>query len=399
MAKNYLSLERLREYDALIKAKMAADDAAALESANKHTDEEIAKLTNTETGILAQAKSFAATEDAKVQGAVDTLETYVGTIPTTATATDIVGYINEKTAGIATEGAMNELDSRVGVVEGDVATIKGDYLKGSDKTELSNAITLKADQTALDKEVEDREAAVSGLQTQINTIMNNPDAENAINSINEFTQYVTDHATIADGFRTDINKNKDDIAAMDTAYKAADTAIKGRLDVLEAIDHEAYVAADTALKNELNVEIAKKATNADLEAMGTRVGNLETASATHALKTEVEAVSSALTEYSDAHKNDYTNAKIDELIKVNTDAIAALNGTYATDAELETAISGEVTRANNTYAAKATTLAGYGIGDAYTTTQADAAISEAITQYDATWEEVDASAITALFAK
>ena len=42
--------------------------------------------------------------------------------------------------------------------------------------------------------------------------MNNPDAEGAINSINEFTKYVEEHGTIADGFRTDIEKNKKDIA-------------------------------------------------------------------------------------------------------------------------------------------------------------------------------------------
>ena len=56
-------------------------------------------------------------------------------------------------------------------------------------------------------------ADAEALQNQINTIMNNPDAEGAINSINEFTAYVAEHGTIADGMRTDINKNKDDIAA------------------------------------------------------------------------------------------------------------------------------------------------------------------------------------------
>lgn len=45
----------------------------------------------------------------------------------------------------------------------------------------------------------------SGLQTQLNTIMNNPDTEGVINSINEFTQYITEHGEIAEGFRTDID--------------------------------------------------------------------------------------------------------------------------------------------------------------------------------------------------
>jgi hypothetical protein len=96
--------------------------------------------------------------------------------------------------------------------------------------------------------------------------MNNPDAEGAINSINEFTAYVAEHGTIADGMRTDINKNRDDIAAEVKRAGEAESALSGRLDTLEAINHEAYVAADTALKNELNAEIAKKANAADVAA-------------------------------------------------------------------------------------------------------------------------------------
>lgn len=86
----------------------------------------------------------------------------------------------------------------------DVDGIKADYLKASDKTEIEGKITSEENRA---KGVEE------SLQTQINTIMNNPDAEGAINSINEFTQYVKDHGTIADGFRSDIDQNKADIAA------------------------------------------------------------------------------------------------------------------------------------------------------------------------------------------
>lgn len=152
-----------------------------------------------------------------------------------------------------------ELQGNIDGVAEDVATIAGDYLKASDKAELQGNIDAKADQSSLDAEIERATQAEAGLQTQINTIMNNPDAEGAINSINEFVKYVEDHGTIADGFRTDIDKNKGDIADMDAAYKAADVALSGRLDVLEAIDHDAYIAADTALKTELNGEITKKA--------------------------------------------------------------------------------------------------------------------------------------------
>ena len=385
--KKYISLDKLSVYDEKLKKYLADADTAALKSAKDYTDESFglanenaASLANT---ALADAKTYADGKDAAIQAAhkagtdaaaaagvadgkavaaqneVDALETYVGTF-THDTAKSVVEYINAKTDGIATSGNLEALGARVTSVEGDVSTIKGDYLKGTDKTELEGKITavetavateksraegiegglrtdintvmgdylkgedktelqgnidevagnvatiagdyLKAaDKTELqgkidakvaktdyDAKMEEIDGDIDGLQTQINTIMSNPDAEGAINSINEFTQYVTEHGTIAEGMRTDINKNRDDIAAeakrageaegvlsgrLDVleaidhdAYKAADEVLAGRIGTLEAIDHDAYKAADTALKNELNGEIAKKADTTALEA-------------------------------------------------------------------------------------------------------------------------------------
>lgn len=262
----------------------------------------LAEETRAKKAEEANAKAAAAADlkAANAQTYAETVNTRVGALPTDAGVDTVVAYIEKRTAGIATDANLKALKAtveghgtKIGTLEGDVATIKGDYLKAADKTALEgsiegvsgrvttiendylkaadktalqNAIDLKADQTALEAEVSEREAAIDVLQGQIDTIMSNPDAEGAINSINEFTQYIQEHGTIADGFRTDINKNKDDIAALDTAYKAADTAIKERLDVLEAIDHDAYKAADTALENKLNAEIAKKAVAADVTA-------------------------------------------------------------------------------------------------------------------------------------
>ena len=318
--------------------------------------------------------------------AIEAVEGYVGTF-THATAKTVVEYINAKTDGIATSGNLEALGTRVTAVEGDVATIKGDYLKAADianfetkdnvkkvaddlsayvelndaalaaetkartdadagfetriaalegnfgdgegtveaqiaaavkteedarkeavkgvqdevdavegrmdaaegkitaletesakhaiKTEVEGALALKADKSVVDAmytndqidaailvETNRAKGVEESLQTQINTIMSNPDAEGAINSINEFTQYVKDHGTIADGMRTDINKNKEDIATNAKAVSdettradAAEKVLAGRLDTLEAIDHEAYVGADASLKAELQKEI------------------------------------------------------------------------------------------------------------------------------------------------
>jgi hypothetical protein len=183
---------------------------------------------------------------------------------------DLAAYIESNDAAVADRYTKAEAD-------GKFALIADAY----DDEEVRGLISDNADAIAAE---ESRAKGVEeSLQTQINTIMNNPDAEGAINSINEFTQYVKDHGTIAEGMRTDINKNKEDIAANAKAiedqatadaakYETKDdataklgeaktyadglnTAMDTRVKVLEGIDHDAYIAADSALKTELQGEI------------------------------------------------------------------------------------------------------------------------------------------------
>ena len=129
------------------------------------------------------------------------------------------------------------------------------------------------------------DADVEGLQTQINTIMNNPDAEGAINSINEFTAYVAEHGTIADGMRTDINKNKEDIAAEVTRATGVESGLDTRLQAVEAaVGESGSVAGDIAdalaeAKGYTDTEVKELAdgavaTNAaDISALETKVGD------------------------------------------------------------------------------------------------------------------------------
>ena len=86
--------------------------------------------------------------------------------------------------------------------------------------------------------------------------MSNPDAEGAINSINEFTQWVEEHGSIANGMRTDINQNASDIAEEILRAKAAEEAVQGEVDALEGV-------------------VATKAAQADLETLEGRVDTAE----------------------------------------------------------------------------------------------------------------------------
>lgn len=465
--KKYVSLENLNKYDELLKAKMATDDASILaqakqycddkddqfeaagsaataeSNAKSYTDTEVAKANSAASAAQStadEAKAAAATADGKAVAAqedVDNLATYVGTIPGTSAADTVIAYIQERTENIASSDSLENLASRVTDVESALDTIENDYLVEADKTELQGKIDAKVAQSDYDAKIEEIGGDIDGLQTQINTIMSNPDAEGAINSINEFTQYVADHGTIADGFRNDINKNKDDIAAEVKRAGEAETALAGRLDVLEDIDHDAYVAADTALKNELTTEIGKKA---DASALTSAVETLEgkdtelsgKISALEAKFGEGEgSVGSLIADAMDAEevrvdgllankvdkvegKGLSTNDLTDEL-KGQYDAAYAhsqvahapsnaqenliesvkVNGTALTITDKAVDISVPVDNAELANGAgylvasdiankadKGTTLADYGIADAYTSAQTDEAIANAMAQFE-----------------
>ena len=239
----------------------------------------------------------------------------------------------------------------------DVNAIAADYLKAADKTELEGKITAEENRA---KGVEEN------LQTQINTIMNNPDAEGAINSINEFTQYVKDHGTIADGFRTDIDKNKEDIAANakaieDEASRAdeAEKDLAGRLDVLEAIDHDAYKAADTDLHTTISKEIdddvaaaiAAEVTRSDAKAKeladaAQSAADAKAAELDAALKTELQGeIDADVKVVSDALEGYKTSNDAAVALKANAADVYAKSETF-TKEEVAAAIAAAVTEAH-----------------------------------------------------
>ena len=226
-------------------AKAIADAILALDLANTYDAKGAAAQ------ALADAKEYADGKDTAIaeakqagtdaQSAVDTLAGKVGEV---AEGKTVVEMIADAQAAATYDDTQVKADIKANADA--IDAIEADYLKAADK---------------------------EALQTQINTIMNNPDAEGAINSINEFTQYVEEHGTVAEGFRADIDKNKEDIGANAAAVAAEATratgveeALAGRLDALEAIDSDAYIEADETVLSDANSYTDQKDT-----AMGERV--------------------------------------------------------------------------------------------------------------------------------
>lgn len=228
-------------------------------------------------GVADAATAQAAAD--KAQGEVDALE---GVVSEYKTANDAAVEAAQKAADDAAELAaskatMNEVNDAIAnaghavqsEVDQAIADLDAAYKKadGDLKTELEGKIDEKVSQTAYDTKIgelvaederlaglvsdnadaiaaekERAEAAEAGLQTQINTIMNNPDTEGVINSINEFTQYIADHGEIAEGFRTDIDANtkaiSDHEAIAAQTYEIKDDAAQKLVDAKAYTDEQ-----------------------------------------------------------------------------------------------------------------------------------------------------------------
>ena len=293
-----------------------------------------------------EAQSYANT-------AAKAVDDKLGFIPDETNAT-LKAYVDKKTEGIATEGAMTALAGRVTAIE-------DDYLKGEDKTELTNAINLKANQTALQEEIDrakGEEARIEGLVTaeasradteekrivglvtaetnrataaeealdgrldQVETFFQTAEGEQldkALDTLVEIQTYIKSEGAAADEMVKDIAANKTAIDAIKADYlKAADktelsnaingvegrvTTAEGEIDALQAkftgngdgtvakMISDAVAAEATLRETGVNeAKTAASAANTKAQNAQDEVDALETVVAGKAAQTDLEAL-------------------------------------------------------------------------------------------------------------
>ena len=111
---------------------------------------------------LIDAEAEAAREaEEELQTAIDELGAHVGELPEGTTATSVIDYVNIKTAGIATDAALEELNNQVSGLQTTVQGIEADYLTSEDKTELSGLVTTEKERAM---------GVEEGLRTDVDTI-------------------------------------------------------------------------------------------------------------------------------------------------------------------------------------------------------------------------------------
>lgn len=171
--KKYVSLDKLSLYDEKIKKFLADADAAVLAESKSFAEglgsnyEQAGTVATAQAALQKNIDAVQANVDTvsaanvATQKEVDALETLVGTLPEGTAATSVVDYVNVKTAGIATDAALGELNNQVSGLQTVVNGISADYLKSADKQELVDAIA--AEETRA-KGVE------SGLETRLKAV-------------------------------------------------------------------------------------------------------------------------------------------------------------------------------------------------------------------------------------
>jgi hypothetical protein len=268
--------------DTAIKADIAkkADAETMTTELGKKVDkvEGYSLVADTEIARLADVDNY---NDAEVRGligdnaqAIEDLEGYVGTF-THATAKTVVEYINAKTDGIATSGNLEALAGRVTAVEGDVSTIKGDYLKAADIADFETKENVKKVADDLAAYVESNDAALAA-ETKART-----DADA--------------------GFETRI-------AALEGNFGDGEGTVEAQIEAAVAAEKQRAEGIEGGLRTDVNAVAGR------MDTAEGKITALETESAKHAIKTEVEG---ALALKADKSVVDamYTNTQIDTAVQ------------------------------------------------------------------------------------
>ena len=343
-----------------------------------------AKASNVYDWATAKDKpTYAATE---ITGMEDYISTYVNEQMGISVDTDtqyklvkIDDYNYKLQAKGKTDAAWVDVADSVIVIPNDTASIEAlEALVGDTAvaTQISTAVTTESNRAKqIEADLELRLKAVEddyltstdkeALQTQINTIINNPDTENVINSINEFTQYIADHGTVAEGFRTDIDANTKAIGDEESRAKGVESGLQN---AINAINNETtgilsqakeYAdSKDTAISNAqttaTNAQTAAANAQSDVDAVEGRMDTAE--AAIDALETLVGDTAVA-TQISNAIKDlsigDYAKA-------ADLEAAVIQHGTDKT--ALETAIAKKANSADLANVAKSGLMEDLSIG-------------------------------------
>lgn len=416
--KKYIDLTGLIHYDEKIKAVIDSKDAAALKSAKDYADSlagnydaagtaetKVQELANgqvkTNTAAISKLNGDAKTEgsvakavadaqagletkisaaDAKAaaaQTAADNLKTYVGTIPEGATSTDVVSYVNEKTAGIATDASLSALTKRVGTAEGKITAAEGNITNLSGRADAveGKVTTLigedagKSARTIANEELtkqlipENAKDSLNTLQEIAAWIQNHPDDASAMNAaisalktkvgdIPEGATATTIVAYINELVDAEKTRATGVEGGLDTRVKAVeaklgdgDGSVAKQIEAAVKVETDARVAADGALDGKITTaQGAADKAQGDVDALKDVVASKAAASDVTALTTRVTTAEKDVDDLQAAIAADgKVTVAIADAKKAGTDAQATADKNKTDITGLTTTVGGHTT--------------------------------------------------------
>lgn len=416
--KKYIDLTGLTHYDEKIKAVIDSKDAAALKLAKDYADSlagnydaagtaetKVQELANgqvkTNTAAISKLNGDAKTEgsvakavadaqagletkisvaDAKAaaaQTAADNLKTYVGTIPEGATSTDVVSYVNEKTAGIATDASLSALTKRVGTAEGKITAAEGNITNISGRADAveGKVATLigedagKSARTIANEELtkqlipENAKDSLNTLQEIAAWIQNHPDDASAMNAaisalktkvgdIPEGATATTIVAYIKELVDAEKTRATGVEGGLDTRVKAVeaklgdgDGSVAKQIEAAVKVETDARVAADGALDGKITTaQSAADKAQGDVDALKDVVASKAAASDVTALTTRVTTAEKDVDDLQAAIAADgKVTVAIADAKKAGTDAQATADKNKTDIAGLTTTVGGHTT--------------------------------------------------------
>lgn len=223
-----------------LRARLIAVEGQAAANATAVSDAASAAVSAAEAATAAQGKADAAFENAgKAQDDVDALARLVGQLPEGTTASTVIGYVNAKTAGIATDAALEELNSQVSTLQTAVqTTIPETYATKEALQSVSEEISKAMGNISVD---------VADTKATVETFMASADLkEDAIDTLQEIQTYIKDDLAAADVLVKRVGANEEAIAAINESIEVIDGDIEG----LQATD-EAVLARLSVVEGQL----------------------------------------------------------------------------------------------------------------------------------------------------
>ena len=268
---------------------------SSLEAADTANGQLIAQNTadiTTLNGTVSDMDTAYKAADTALDGRLDIVEAALGTYPTeagTQTITTRLATLEENVTG-----STDDLQDQIDALDTKTDTIRTDF--------------------------EDADSALSARATTLETAVGNyPTTQGTLSITDRLAQAESDIAANETDIEGKFTTLSGTVSDMDTAYKAADTALDGRVDVIEtALGSEtlqtdvsamdtAYKAADTALDGRVDVieaALGTYPTEAGTQTITTRLATLEenVTGSTDDLQDQIDTLSGTVSDMDTAYK-------------------------------------------------------------------------------------------------